>query len=47
MMFFDEELQPRVPTAESLIEYAFKLSTGDRAKCPKGGRQEYRNGECW
>ena len=44
-MFFDEELQPRVPTAESLIEYAFKLSTGDRAKCPKGGRQEYRNGE--
>jgi hypothetical protein len=25
--------------------YAFKLSTGDREKCPKGGRPEYRNGE--
>ena len=41
----DEELQPKVPTAESLIEYAFQLATGDREKCPKGGRAEYRNGE--
>ena len=41
----DEERQPKVPTAESLIEYAFQLATGDREKCPKGGRAEYRNGE--
>eukprot|EP00966_Prymnesium_polylepis_P248554 5746919-Prymnesium_polylepis.1 len=41
----DEELQPKVPTAESLIEYAFQLATGDREKCMKGGRAEYRNGE--
>ena len=40
-----ELLEPAVPTAESLIEYAFKLATGDRQKCPKGGRPEYRNGE--
>lgn len=40
-----ELLEPAVPTAESLIEYAFKLATGDRQKCPKGGRAEYRNGE--
>ena len=41
----DEELQPKVPTAESMISYAFQLATGDREKCPKGGRAEYRNGE--
>jgi hypothetical protein len=41
----DKELQPMVPTAESLIEYAFKIANGDREKCPKGGRPEYRNGE--
>ena len=41
----DEEGEPMVPTAESLIEYAFKLASGDREKCPKGGRPEYRNGE--
>ena len=41
----DEEQQPRVPTAESLIKYAFKMATGDRDKCPKGGRAEYRNGD--
>ena len=41
----DEELQPKVPTAEALVEYAFQLATGDREKCPKGGRAEYRNGE--
>ena len=36
----DDEVQPKVPAAESLIEYAFKLATGDREKCPKGGRPE-------
>ena len=45
VMRFEGELEPVVPTAESLIEYAFKLATGDRQKCPKGGRPEYRNGE--
>ena len=41
----DEELLPCVPSAESLIEYAFKMANGDREKCPKGGRPDYRNGE--
>ena len=41
----DEDMQPRAPTAESLIEYAFKMASGDCERCPKGGRAEYRNGE--
>ena len=41
----DEELLPCVPSAESLIEYAFKMANGDREKCPKGGRPDYRNCE--
>jgi hypothetical protein len=41
----DDELQPQVPTAESMIEYAFQMANGDKESCPKGGRAEYRNGE--
>jgi len=41
----DDELQPKVPTAESLIECAFQMANGDKASCPKGGRAQYRNGE--
>ena len=37
--------EPTVPTAESLIEYAFQIANGNREKCPIGGRPEYRNGE--
>ena len=42
---FDDEQKPQVPTAESLIEYAFKMANGDGKKYPKGGRPEYRNGD--
>ena len=41
----DEELQPQVPTAEIMIEYAFQMANGDKESCPMGGRAEYRNGE--
>ena len=41
----DEELQPQVPTAEIMIEYAFQMANGDKESCPKEGRAEHRNGE--